>query len=222
MPDTHATLIGRILPPGAACHECPPEPVRLQLHPVEERYLAESRMSERRRREYALGRWCARRAMTVFRRGDGPLLSTASRAPAWPNGLVGSITHCEGYCAAAVATTESLAAIGIDAERWQAMPPDVGSHIASVEDYQLSSLDRSDIKSLALIFSAKESVFKALNPLTGSFFDFLSVTLRVDTEAGLFSIASARVPEVASHAPRLAGRFLVTDELVLTSAYILP
>lgn len=113
--------------------------------------------------------------MTALNRGQEPLLTGPSRAPIWPRGLIGSITHCEKYCAAAVAETKDLVAIGIDAEPWREFPLDIRAHIATEQEYALSDLDKADPRSLAVLFSAKESVFKALNPATGLFFDFLSI-----------------------------------------------
>ncbi|WP_193751757.1 4'-phosphopantetheinyl transferase family protein [Sphingomonas sanguinis] len=214
------SLIGAVVPEKVAYQECPPPPDCLELHPDEERDLARSRTSAKRRQEFALGRWCARQAMVRLGRGHEPLLTGRSRAPIWPQGLIGSITHCEDYCAAAVATTNDLVAIGIDAERWGDVPCDIGAHIATPGECSLSNLCPSDTRNLAILFSAKESLFKALNPLIGLFFDFQSVTLQVSTSSREFSIASTTLPEIVPYQHSLVGRFVITDQLVITSASI--
>lgn len=222
MTKVRAALIEGLLPPGVAFHECPPEPDFVQLHPLENRQLATRDMSVRRRRDYALGRWCAHEAMAAFDRSQEPLLTGTSRAPAWPEGLIGSITHCNTYCAAAVAKLEEFAGIGIDAEQWRNFPSDIQKHVATEEEFRLSNLDLSDMVSLALFFSAKESLFKALNPMTGLFFDFLSISMRIDISSGDFFIDSETLPQIALYKPNLVGRFLITDELVLTSTLVYP
>jgi enterobactin synthetase component D / holo-[acyl-carrier protein] synthase len=51
-----------------------------------------------------------------------PILPGPAGEPGWPPGVTGSITHCPGYRACAVARTEDLAAIGIDAEPDEELP----------------------------------------------------------------------------------------------------
>ena len=72
---------------------------------------------EKRRREFAVGRMLARAALAAI--GDPPsAIPTGNhREPVWPAGIVGSITHCAGYCAAAVARDAMVVALGIDAEQ---------------------------------------------------------------------------------------------------------
>ena len=69
-----------------------------------------------RRREFGTVRWCARRALRRLGVPTVPILPDADRVPRWPAGVVGSMTHCEGYRAAAVARSDELGGIGIDAE----------------------------------------------------------------------------------------------------------
>lgn len=218
---TSLPVIRGLVPPQAACHECPPGPDHPQLHPLEESQLAGRCLSEQRRKEFALGRWCARRAMAALSRGQEPLLTGPSRAPIWPQGLIGSITHCEEYCAAAVAETKDVAAIGIDAEPWRGFPLEIRTHVVTENEYSLSKLGQCDAQSLAVFFSVKESVFKALNPVTDLFFDFLSISVILDMGLGRFSLASSTVPQIASYGGSLVGQFVITDNRVLSCAYVL-
>ena len=73
-------------------------------------------VSDARRREFARGRACARLAMQKLGVRPLPLLRGRERQPLRPSALCGSITHCDGYCAAVVARTRDLRTIGIDAE----------------------------------------------------------------------------------------------------------
>src|SRR5258708_8108427 len=57
----------------------------------------------KRRREFTAGRNCARRALAQLGYPDFALLAGSHGQPLWPPGIAGSITHCDDYCAVAVA-----------------------------------------------------------------------------------------------------------------------
>src|SRR5690242_7832438 len=57
---------------------------------------------EKRIAEFCAGRHCAREALRALGRTPGAILAEG-RAPIWPDGVVGAITHCTGYCGAVVA-----------------------------------------------------------------------------------------------------------------------
>src|ERR687896_1855905 len=77
-----------------------------------------------RRREFGTVRWCARKALRQLGVPAVPILADGDRAPRWPIGVVGSMTHCAGYRAAVVARLGELCGVGIDAEPHAALPPD--------------------------------------------------------------------------------------------------
>src|SRR5213592_4895962 len=85
---------------------------------------------ERRVQEFATGRACARRALSKLGAPAISILSGANREPLWPHGVVGSITHCLGYRAAAVAWQLDVLTVGIDAEFHEPLPTGVLEHIA--------------------------------------------------------------------------------------------
>jgi 4'-phosphopantetheinyl transferase EntD len=217
-----AAALGTIIPRGIAFCEYPSQTVDTSLRPAEIKQIVQRKMSTKRQVEFARGRACARRAMAHLGYQDEDLLIGTSRAPMWPKGLVGSITHCESYCAAAVARTTDLKALGIDAEIWEEFPIEVCDEIVEVAELNASafSLSPSPLQ-LALIFSAKESIFKAINPLIQRFFDFRSVRVQVDFTRESFSIYSTDIDEIKKLSPSLRGRFIITGPLVLTSAIIM-
>ena len=102
------------MPAAAACAESFGALAGNGLFP-EEAALVE-RATDKRRQEFAAGRERAREALAALDLGKTPILRGFRGAPQWPPGIVGSITHCAGYCAAAVARAEDLAAIGLDAD----------------------------------------------------------------------------------------------------------
>lgn len=78
----------------------------------------------RRQREFATARSCARTALARLGVPPVPVLASPRGAPRWPAGVVGSITHCDGYRAAAVAYTRDVVSLGIDAEPDEPLPND--------------------------------------------------------------------------------------------------
>ncbi|WP_327292298.1 4'-phosphopantetheinyl transferase family protein [Streptomyces sp. NBC_01198] len=137
------------------------------LHPEETPAVA--RAVAKRQREYAAGRACARAALARLGAPPGPVLRDSHRgAPLWPAGVVGSITHCDGYRAAAVARTADILTLGIDAEPHDRLPEGVLDAIVATdaERAALARLTESAprIHWDRLLFSAKETVYKAWYP----------------------------------------------------------
>ncbi|MFD9462277.1 4'-phosphopantetheinyl transferase [Streptomyces sp. NPDC060027] len=143
------------------------------LYPEEQ--VIVTRAVAKRRREFATVRACARRAMEKLGVAPGPVLPGERGAPQWPAGLIGSMTHCDGYAAAALARATDLASLGIDAEPHLTLPEDVLAAVALPSE--TGRLDRLGARAPhvhwdRLLFSAKESVYKAWFPLTGKWLDF--------------------------------------------------
>ncbi|WP_327352454.1 4'-phosphopantetheinyl transferase family protein [Streptomyces sp. NBC_01304] len=165
-------------------HDVPDAP----LFPAEERVVAAS--TPERRREFTTVRACARAALRDLGRAPAPILPDDRGAPVWPTGTVGSMTHCAGYLAAAVAPAPDIAAVGIDAEpnlpiatdgaRKLVMLPEERSRAAALRAH------RPEIHWDRLVFSAKEAVFKVWFPLTGRELEFEEVFLTVDPESQSF------------------------------------
>ena len=84
------------------------------LHPEEE-VISASFHSSKRSAEFSLGRYCAHRALSKFELESVPILRIAeTREPCWPESVRGSITHSEGFAAAAVGFEKDMSGIGID------------------------------------------------------------------------------------------------------------
>lgn len=211
------TMMGALLPPAVICAEAfedrPGEPV----HPGEEHLVAGAVPG--RRSEFVTGRRCAREALGRLGFAPAPIGSGPRREPRWPAGAVGSITHCAGYRAAAVARAGDVAGLGIDAETHAPLP-------AGVLDLVSDAHERAMLEGLAvagpgihwdrLLFSAKESVYKAWFPLTARWLDFHQARLRIDPD-GTF-VASVLLSDTPL--PTLAGRHLVRDGFVLTAVTV--
>ncbi|MEJ1199045.1 MULTISPECIES: 4'-phosphopantetheinyl transferase superfamily protein [unclassified Streptomyces] len=157
----------------------------LPLYPEEEALVA--RAVAKRRREFTLVRSCARRAMEKLGVPAQPVPTGERGAPRWPAGLVGSMTHCDGYCAAALVRATDLASLGIDAEPDGPLPDGVLPTVslpAEAERLRRLAEERPGVHWDRLLFSAKESVYKAWFPLTGEWLDFMEADIEISVNPG--------------------------------------
>ncbi|WP_030183608.1 4'-phosphopantetheinyl transferase family protein [Streptomyces sp. NRRL S-813] len=198
------------------------------LFPAEQAVMA--RAVDKRRREFAAVRGCARRAMEKLGVPPQPVLPGERGAPRWPEGLVGSMTHCDGYCAAALVRVGDLASLGIDAEPHAPLPGEVLDAVAlPAERRRLADLAERHpgVHWDRLLFSAKESVYKAWFPLTGQWLDFTGADIEIvpdpDTpRTGRFR-AELLVPGPLLNGhrlPRFDGHWTTGPDLVATSVTV--
>ncbi|MFI9155811.1 4'-phosphopantetheinyl transferase [Streptomyces sp. NPDC053367] len=175
-----------------------------------------------RRREFTTVRSCARTALSRLGVPPAPLLPGSRGAPVWPDGVVGSMTHCSGYRASAVARSRDVLTIGLDAEPNGPLPPGLLATIAHAEERRwIAELSErhTEVHWDRLLFSAKEAVYKAWYPLTERWLDFKDAVLTPDVAHGTFH-ARLLVPGARVGGRRLSeftGRWLVRDGLVLTA-----
>ncbi|TMQ65446.1 MAG: 4'-phosphopantetheinyl transferase superfamily protein [Candidatus Eisenbacteria bacterium] len=163
-----------------------------------------------RRREFAQGRLCARRALAELGIRNFPLLMKQDRSPVWPEAIVGSLSHSGGYCAVALARKCIIGGLGLDVDTAESLEEELvplicgASEIARLEDSR--EADRGLLAKL--VFSAKESVFKCVYPLTGVFLDFHDCEIELQQGAGSFSatLTNPRLPPPWK-GRRLRGRF---------------
>jgi 4'-phosphopantetheinyl transferase EntD len=209
-------ILAPLLPPAVASAETR-EPVREELYPAEERALAAAGL--RRRDQFMGGRRCARQALAALGLAPQAIPVGPRGAPAWPPGTVGSITHCAGYCAAAAAPSQAVAALGIDAEPDGPLPPRVIARVVS--ERELAAIDhdlvaREGVALGKLLFSAKEAVFKAWFPLTGRPLGFRDVELAIDLESGRLEARLLVAPAVLedSEVSTLGGRWCIREGIV--------
>jgi len=212
-----SALLKGLFPAGVIAVEARGPVAATALMPAEAACVA--RAVPKRIGEFAAGRACARAALASLNIVDFALCAGPDREPLWPQGITGSITHCAGYCGVVVARASCAAALGVDAERRDAVQRRLWDRIASApERAWLEELPASAAAHMAaLIFSAKEAFFKCQFPLTRQWLNFSDVSVHVHIESSGFVIESRADPKLAS-LPRgpWQGRFVIADELVLT------
>ncbi|WP_441251376.1 4'-phosphopantetheinyl transferase family protein [Kitasatospora sp. McL0602] len=217
-----AGLFARLLPPTVAVAESFHDELPGRLYPAEEAVIAQAVAS--RRHEFTTGRLCARLALTRLGLPPTPIPTGPSGEPCWPDGTLGSITHCPGFRAAAVTSTGRATALGIDAEPDHPLPADLLDSVASpTEQALLRALERSAHQPVnwgQLLFSAKESVYKAWYPQGQRVLEFseAEVTLHPD---GHFS-ARLLLPSAEREQglrTEYSGRWLAQHGLLLTAVH---
>lgn len=214
----------RILPTRAVAVESFGDDPTAVLFPQE--YAVIARAAESRQREFATARACARAALVKLGRPTAAVLRGPHGAPQWPEGVTGSITHCTGYRAAAVALTRDVIALGVDAEPNEALPDEGMLELIALAE------ERAQLRELAavnpgvcwdrLLFSAKESVYKTWFPLARSWLGFESAVIVIDPRDGTFS-AHLLVPgPVVTGTPLtvLNGRWLADRGFLVTATAV--
>jgi len=172
------------------------------------------RAVEKRRLEFLRGRACARAALSAAGGPAGAELPVeASRAPAWPEGYIGSITHAHGVVGAAAAPIGVCGGLGIDVERGTTLPDGTARHILRPEEAEVLA-PPFDL----VAFSAKESIFKAVHPLARRWIDFEEARVTVEADGVLGLAWAVDGPPVPSAA--LRGRYAVGPDWVATVVWL--
>jgi 4'-phosphopantetheinyl transferase EntD len=177
------------------------------------------RMGAKRLREYALGRACARRALAHLGIEGFALRNDDDRVPIWPDGVVGSLTHCRGYCAVAVARAGDVVGLGIDAEPCEPLSPRLLPRICSpAERERNAQLEEPACGWGKLVFCAKESFYKGYFPLARKVLGFRDAEILFSPEAKRFEAHLMRVNAPSARGARiLHGRYRVDADHVIAA-----
>lgn len=218
---TIATLLSNVLPDKVAAAEMYDDPPDLAPLPEEEPLIARS--VAKRRNEFITVRYCARQALQELGVPPVPILKGEKGEPCWPNGVVGSLTHTEGFRGAAVARHDAVRSIGIDAEPHDVLPNGVLDAISlPAERTEISTLP-AELHWDRILFCAKEATYKAWYPVTQRWLGFEDAHIVFDVDdggtAGNFESRILIDPAARSGPPltALRGRWSVRDGLTLTA-----
>ncbi|MEM7417150.1 MAG: 4'-phosphopantetheinyl transferase superfamily protein [Gemmatimonadota bacterium] len=222
---THPTAAGgadglaaHVLRPPIVVVEGPVDPDDAALFPEESDYVA--RAVDVRRREFSTARRFAREAMARFGLPPAPLVPDENRAPVWPEGIVGSITHTREHCAVAVARRAEVASIGIDVETIGRASEGIDRLImvpGEAEPWQSAGFDGPEVT--ALVFSAKEAFYKCQFPLTHRMLAFGDVRVRPSGDGG-FTVVPEDVNDEDFDILRRcgqSGRWHISGGMVVTA-----
>ncbi len=195
-----AALAQSLLPPAALVTGGPIASLQGPLYPVEAAAITRARAA--RRAEFTAGRTAARAALAQLGLPPLPLPRAPLGPVIWPDGVTGSITHGAGHALAVVGPVAAFAGLGIDIETAGSLLP-LADIAAPGEIAALQGRDP------VILFSAKESAFKALFAQTGQLSGFRDLTVTLD---------GARFVARTAGGDSIPGRWLCRNGIVLTAA----
>jgi 4'-phosphopantetheinyl transferase EntD len=197
------------------------DPPGLAPMPDEEPLIARS--VAKRRNEFITVRHCARLALGELGLPPVPILKGDKGEPCWPDGVVGSLTHCAGYRGAVVGRGAAVRSVGVDAEPHDVLPHGVRDAISLPEERSELAALPAGVHWDRILFCAKEATYKAWFPLTKRWLGFEDAHITFDVDGSgsggtfesviLIDGATLSGPPLTS----LAGRWSVERELVLTA-----
>ena len=206
-----------------ACAESFVDPPEAVLFPEEEAVIA--RAVPKRRQEFTTARHCARTALASLGAAPAPILPGEMGAPTWPRGYVGTMTHCAGYRAAAIARTDRVASLGLDAEPHQPLPAGV-LPLVTLPDERSWLTEyagrRPDLHWDRLLFCTKEAVYKGWFPLAQRWLGFQDALVTIDPDGTFEARLLVDGPTLLGAGPlqTIAGTWLVSDGLIVTATLV--
>ena len=216
-----AALISTVVPDGIAAAELYDDPPDLKPLPEEEPLIARS--VAKRRNEFVTVRYCARLALGQLGVAPAPIMKGEKGEPRWPDGVVGSLTHTDGFRGAVVARASEVRSVGIDAEPHGVLPQGVLNAVSLPAERDALAMMSDGLHWDRVLFCAKEATYKAWYPLTRRWLGFedAHIVFEVDSRGGSGEFVShIQIDPTALSGPPLEslhGRWSVRDGLVLTA-----
>lgn len=174
----------------------------------------------KRQSEFIAGRYCAHRALAGLNISAELISVGPARQPLWPEGIVGSISHSQGYAIAVVAASHRFLTIGLDVENLVTRETQARLRAAVINDDELHLLGGAAAPEFVftLIFSVKESLFKAVYPVAGAYFGFDAVSVaEIDWANGFLSIVFRQdLGETFATGTMVKAQFCQMGERILT------
>jgi 4'-phosphopantetheinyl transferase EntD len=168
----------------------------------------------RRVAEFAAGRAAARRAMAALGLAPAPIPMGADRAPVWPEGLAGSISHAAGV---AVAALRRGGGLGLDVEEDAALEPALWPLICTPAELAAAPMaDRG--RHVRRVFAAKEAVYKAQYAVSRRLIGFDAVEVRFDATGFRARFTRHEAPFAAGD--ELCGRLVCAEGLILAGVAV--
>lgn len=210
----HKPLFHRLLSDDIETEEVDPHTVGGGLLSAERDAIEGA--AQTRVEQFTAGRVCSRLALARLGvAATTPIERGEDRAPIWPTGFLGSISHTDTWCAAAVGRVGELRALGIDLEPATPLKEALWRRVCTSEERErLRQLPNPGLMG-KILFSAKEAVYKCQYPLTSQFLGFHAV--QVEVGDGAFRAVFQQEAGEFKPGYEMSGRFLVDDGLVATA-----
>lgn len=192
--------------------------------------VAVATMAPRRIASYSTGRYLSRRLLQAAGFDGFDLLPGDEREPCWPAGVVGSISHTDSWCLAAISTAARYRNIGVDLEQLQPMDNATRELVLTpqerveVENLPALAATKQDVSSdsvyamkssawPSILFSIKESLFKCSYPLDRQWIDFHQVSVSIDPAHWRYTARFKQPTSLATNDhSQLIGRFCLSHD----------
>jgi 4'-phosphopantetheinyl transferase EntD len=213
--------LAALVPASVAVEQLPVD-AAAEAAPLAEEEAALGVVAPSRRREYTAGRICARRALERLGMPSTPILRGPGKEPVWPAGIVGAITHTTHLAAAAVARRADVATVGIDIEVAGALDASLRNIVLLPEEEEWLRYEKHADVMATVLFSAKESVYKAFFPLERRWLGFEDVVLAPPRARGLLyaRFRTGGISVGAVTRTELEVRYATNDDFVATAVAI--
>lgn len=190
----------------------PPAPFAMEAAGLSPRAVA------KRQNEFAAGRAAAHQAMRNLGLAPAPVPVGDDRAPVWPAGLTGSISHTRSCAMAVLAQADRVQALGLDVEEDLPLEDKLLPAICTAREQAWLSRQDEPGRMAKVIFSAKEAAYKCQYTLSRAYYGFDGMEVEFDLAAGAYrAIFTAPRPPFAK-GEAIEGRFAVGEGLIITTA----
>ena len=202
-----------MITPGRLVSQVVPVDGSYDLFEIEERSVLNA--VQKRREEFAAGRAAARRALGILGIPSLPIPRADDRRPIWPREIIGSISHAESLAAAVVGRGEDFAGVGLDIEAAVPLKSELRRHILTAAE--ISAREAAPlvgrVPRCKVGFVAKEALFKAVYPITRTFFGFQDARVEID-EDGSWTAVLAEPPFARSELKILQGKWATAGDMI--------
>ena len=211
-------LVRQLLPDCVVVVEGPIAGEPNSLWPEEVAFVEKA--VEKRRKEFACGRDFARRCFCALGVPPGPLPANSNRSPRWPDGLVGSITHTNTYCAVAVARRTEVQALGIDVEDVSRLRPDLLPYVLTQHELTASLQElgpQAQQRVGAVLFSAKEAFYKCVHGIAQTTLRLSDIEIELDQGSEAFQVRLPATSPPFGTGQLFTGRYIYDGGRVATA-----
>lgn len=217
-------ILNRLFPGYVITEEVNPETVSGIIYPEEEVFIEKAVL--KRKNDFKSGRFCAKKALAKLGIERFPIKMANDRSPIWPDGIVGSIAHTQGYCGVAVAVKENAKSLGLDMECVDRLKSSC-RHLVCTED-EIAAInarpENIQDKLAAFIFSAKECFYKCQFTINRCWAGFHDVKISLDIDInneGYFEIILLKdIGCYFTKGSSFKGKYIFNQRYVLTGMTI--